>query len=68
MEVTNKQDVKQAGWGLNIHHVNFANGIDAAELSTCMTSELGLLEHRFEHCDLRDLVGNLFSNVAEMFS
>ena len=62
--MTNKQDVKQAGWGVNMYHDNMGKGIDGAVLSTCMTSELGLLRHRFEHCDLRDLVGNLFRNVA----
>ena len=46
-------------------HDNMANGVDGAQLSSCMTNQLGALESRFDYCDLNDLVGKLFSIAYE---
>ena len=55
--MTNGAEVKLAGWGYNMYHDNFGKGIDGARYSTCMTNELGEIDHRFEFCNLDDLVG-----------
>ena len=64
-DVTNEVEVTQAGWGLLVHHDNWGNPIDDAFLSTCMTTESGDLMHRFERCDLRDLV-SIFENDIQI--
>ena len=55
--MTNGKEVKVAGWGYNMYHDNIGKGIDGARFSSCMTNGLGPKQHRFEYCNLRDLVG-----------
>ena len=53
---THNKEVTQAGWGVWVTH-NHPDSIEGATDSSCMTSELGDLEHRFEFCDIKELVG-----------
>ena len=63
--MTHKAKVTHAGWGAHVSHDNMANGVDGAQLSSCMTNQLGALESRFDYCDLNDLVGKFFSFALE---
>ena len=47
------EKVTVAGWGLGYDY-----NADK-QLSSCMTNQAGDLDHRFEFCDLEELVGNM---------
>ena len=65
--MTHNAKVTHAGWGAHVSHDNMANGVDGAQLSSCMTNQLGALESRFDYCDLNDLVGKLFQSHMKQF-